>query len=50
MTRTQKPSEFIQRNAGMTLRESLLKDSDGDRLQFRQRFVLFSWLLRLSRG
>src|SRR5262249_49669395 len=49
MTRTQKPGEFIQRNAGVTLRESLLKDGDGERLQFRERFVLFRWR-RLSRG
>src|SRR6266545_2086682 len=49
-TRTQKPDEFIQRNAGMTLCEGLLKDGDGERLQFRQRFVLFRRLLRLTRG
>jgi len=49
-TRTQKPGEFTQMNARMTLRKSLLKDGDGDRLQFRQRFVLFRWLMRLPRG
>ncbi len=49
LTRTQKPGEFIQRNAGMTLREGLLKDDDGERLQLHQRFVLFRWK-RLSRG
>src|SRR5262249_187519 len=50
MTRTQKSGEFIQRNAGMTLRESLLKKDDGDCLQFRQGFVVFRWLLRPTRG
>jgi hypothetical protein len=27
----------------MTLREDLLKDGDGERLQLRRRFVLFRW-------
>src|SRR5262249_43309605 len=50
MTQTQKPGEFIQRNAGMNLCEGLLKDGDGERFQSHQRFVLFHWLLRLTRG
>src|SRR5262245_59484454 len=50
MTRIQKPSEFIQRNASVPMVESLLKYGDGDCIQFRQRLVLFCWLLRLTRS